>query len=143
MMDGPMTELRRGSVVGGTITGLRNYGAFLELDGGVSGLLHISQVSYDRIDNLETLFTIGQVTYQSYNHHMIISIQPCNRITYPYPLPLSHDTHSTYSFATLSTHACCLPSPNSHFSLLFTIFCCFFTIILVFSSLLLCCSDAR
>ena len=44
----------------GTITGLRNYGAFLELDGGMAGLLHISQISYDRVDNLETLFTIGQ-----------------------------------------------------------------------------------
>jgi small subunit ribosomal protein S1 len=47
-------------VVGGTITGLRNYGAFLELEGGMAGLLHISQISYDRVDNLETLFTIGQ-----------------------------------------------------------------------------------
>lgn len=44
----------------GTITGLRNYGAFLELDGGMAGLLHISQISYDRVDSLETLFTIGQ-----------------------------------------------------------------------------------
>lgn len=54
------TELTRGEVVSGTITGLRQYGAFLELDGGVAGLLHISQISYDRIDNLESLFTIGQ-----------------------------------------------------------------------------------
>ena len=53
-------ELTRGEVVSGTITGLRQYGAFLELDGGVAGLLHISQISYDRIDNLESLFTIGQ-----------------------------------------------------------------------------------
>ena len=44
----------------GTITGLRNYGAFLELDWGMAGLLHISQISYDRVDKLETLFTIGQ-----------------------------------------------------------------------------------
>merc|ERR1711998_809720 len=44
----------------GTITGLRNYGAFLELEGGMAGLLHISQISYDRIDNLENLFQIGQ-----------------------------------------------------------------------------------
>lgn len=54
------TELTRGEIVSGTITGLRQYGAFLELDGGVAGLLHISQISYDRIDNLENLFTIGQ-----------------------------------------------------------------------------------
>ena len=59
-----MTEsqsaLKRGEVVQGTITGLRAYGAFLELDGGVAGLLHISQISYGRVENPETLFTIGQ-----------------------------------------------------------------------------------
>ncbi|KAJ1430994.1 hypothetical protein B484DRAFT_328057, partial [Ochromonadaceae sp. CCMP2298] len=52
--------LVRGTVFAGTITGLRNYGAFMELDGGSAGLLHISQISYDRIENLESLFTIGQ-----------------------------------------------------------------------------------
>lgn len=54
------SELKRGAVVSGTITGMRAYGAFLELEGGVAGLLHISQISYDRIDNLEELFTVGQ-----------------------------------------------------------------------------------
>jgi small subunit ribosomal protein S1 len=54
------TALKRGEVVGGTVTGLRAYGAFLELDGGVAGLLHISQISYGRVENPETLFTIGQ-----------------------------------------------------------------------------------
>lgn len=51
---------KKGDVVAGTVTGLRNYGAFLELEGGMAGLLHISQISYDRIDNLEKLFQIGQ-----------------------------------------------------------------------------------
>ena len=53
-------SFKKGDVVAGTITGLRNYGAFLELEGGMAGLLHISQISYDRIDNLEKLFQIGQ-----------------------------------------------------------------------------------
>lgn len=53
-------ELTKGTVIKGTITGLRNYGAFLELEGGTAGLLHISQISYDRIENLEQMFTIGQ-----------------------------------------------------------------------------------
>ena len=59
-MESQNVDLNRGEVVAGTVTGLRQYGAFLELDGGVAGLLHISQISYDRIDNLESLFTIGQ-----------------------------------------------------------------------------------
>ena len=54
------SELKRGSVVSGTITGIRTYGAFLELEGGAAGLLHISQISYDRIDNLEELLSVGQ-----------------------------------------------------------------------------------
>jgi small subunit ribosomal protein S1 len=53
-------EIKRGEVVSGTVTGLRQYGAFLELDGGMNGLLHISQISYDRIENVENVFTIGQ-----------------------------------------------------------------------------------
>jgi len=53
-------DFKKGDVVSGTITGLRQYGAFLELDGGIAGLLHISQITYDRIDNLEKLFQIGQ-----------------------------------------------------------------------------------
>lgn len=59
-MDGATFDLKRGAVVSGTITGLRNYGAFLELEGGMAGLLHISQISYDRVENLENLFKIGQ-----------------------------------------------------------------------------------
>lgn len=54
------TDLKKGEVIAGTITGLRPYGAFLELEGGLAGLLHISQISYDRIENLESLFSIGQ-----------------------------------------------------------------------------------
>lgn len=53
-------DLNKGEVMDATVTGLRAYGAFLELDGGQAGLLHISQISYDRVDNLEELFKIGQ-----------------------------------------------------------------------------------
>jgi len=30
------------------------------LEGGMAGLLHISQISYDRVDNVENIFKIGQ-----------------------------------------------------------------------------------
>lgn len=52
--------LERGSVIEGTVTGLRQYGAFLELPGGQAGLLHISQISFERIENLENIFTVGE-----------------------------------------------------------------------------------
>lgn len=60
LMETNAADIKRGSVVSGTVTGLRNYGVFLELQGGMAGLLHISQISVDRIENLENLFTIGQ-----------------------------------------------------------------------------------
>lgn len=53
-----MNDLSRGDVVDGMIKALKPYGAFVEV-GGMSGLLHISQISYDRIDNLEKLFQPG------------------------------------------------------------------------------------
>lgn len=53
-------DFKKYSLSAGVITGLRPYGAFVELEGGVSGLLHISQISYDRIDNVESVLTVGQ-----------------------------------------------------------------------------------
>lgn len=56
----PQIQLQSGQVVEGTVTGLRKYGVFLEITGGYAGLLHISQISYDRVTDLEKLFSIGQ-----------------------------------------------------------------------------------
>ena len=83
----------------GTITGLRNYGAFLELDGGMAGLLHISQISYDRVDNLETLFTIGQ-------RCKVLPCATCLALPYrPCPASSSYNTKNIFfsiSFSRLS-----------------------------------------
>lgn len=53
-----MADLSRGDVVSGIVKALKPYGAFVEV-GGMSGLLHISQISYDRIDDLEKVFQPG------------------------------------------------------------------------------------
>jgi len=58
--DNQIASFKRNQVVSGIITGLRIYGAFIELEGGMAGLLHISQISYDRVDNVENIFKIGQ-----------------------------------------------------------------------------------
>ena len=54
-----MADLSRGDIVGGLVKAIKPYGAFVEV-GGMSGLLHISQISYDRIDDLEKVFQPGQ-----------------------------------------------------------------------------------
>ena len=53
-----MSDLSRGDVVNGLVKALKPYGAFVEV-GGMSGLLHISQISYDRIDDLEKVLQPG------------------------------------------------------------------------------------
>lgn len=53
-----MADLSRGDVVQGMVKALKPYGAFIEVD-GMSGLLHISQISYDRIDDLEKVLQPG------------------------------------------------------------------------------------
>uniref|UniRef100_A0A7S0CIZ7 S1 motif domain-containing protein n=2 Tax=Proboscia inermis TaxID=420281 RepID=A0A7S0CIZ7_9STRA len=55
-----MTDLSRGDLVQGAVKALKPYGAFVEV-GGMSGLLHISQISYDRIDDLEAVFQVGDM----------------------------------------------------------------------------------
>jgi len=54
-----MANLSRGDLVDGVVKALKPYGAFVEI-GGMSGLLHISQISYDRIDDLEKVLQPGQ-----------------------------------------------------------------------------------
>jgi small subunit ribosomal protein S1 len=55
-----MADLSRGDLVSGVVKAIKPYGAFVEV-GGMSGLLHISQISYDRIDDLEKILTPGML----------------------------------------------------------------------------------
>lgn len=49
-----------GSVVEGTVESLQNYGAFITLGDGLSGLLHISQISSKRIKHPSVALSVGQ-----------------------------------------------------------------------------------
>eukprot|EP00249_Psilotum_nudum_P005798 c19221_g1_i1 orf=111-1373(+) len=52
------TSLVIGSVVEGIVQTVKPYGAFIDI-GGVSGLLHISQISHDRIANVDNVLSQG------------------------------------------------------------------------------------
>ncbi len=41
-----------GKVVEGTVTGITNFGAFIQLPGGDSGLVHISEISDDYVEKV-------------------------------------------------------------------------------------------
>ena len=48
------------SVVTGAVESLQNYGAFVRLENGLSGLVHISQISDKRIKAASDVLTVGQ-----------------------------------------------------------------------------------
>ena len=48
-----------GDVIEGTVKNVTDFGAFIDL-GGVDGLLHISEMSWGRVDNPKKVFTVGE-----------------------------------------------------------------------------------
>ncbi|GAX76239.1 hypothetical protein CEUSTIGMA_g3683.t1 [Chlamydomonas eustigma] len=50
---------KRGDLVEGTIQYLRPYGAFIDLGNGIIGLMHISQISHERVFNVENVLRPG------------------------------------------------------------------------------------
>lgn len=53
-------QLGIGSVVTGSVQSLKPYGAFIDI-GGISGLLHVSQISHDRITDISTVLQPGDI----------------------------------------------------------------------------------
>ncbi|WP_066634326.1 S1 RNA-binding domain-containing protein [Desulfolucanica intricata] len=48
-----------GSIVEGIVTGITNFGAFVELEGGQTGLVHISEVSDVYVKDINDFLKIG------------------------------------------------------------------------------------
>src|SRR5437763_10471479 len=49
------------SVVEGTVTKTKKYGAFLQVLPGIEGLLHISELSWDHVEKTEDVLKVGEV----------------------------------------------------------------------------------
>lgn len=49
-----------GSIARGKVTGLTRYGAFVALEGGSVGMVHISEVSYQYVEDLSQHLQVGQ-----------------------------------------------------------------------------------
>jgi ribosomal protein S1 len=49
-----------GSIVSGTVTKTKKYGAFLQVMPGIEGLLHISELSWDHVDKTEDVLKVGE-----------------------------------------------------------------------------------
>jgi small subunit ribosomal protein S1 len=53
-------RFRIGDLVKGTITKLTNFGAFVQLQDDIDGLVHISQISEDRVEKVKDVLKVGQ-----------------------------------------------------------------------------------
>ncbi len=47
------------SVVKGKVTSVADFGVFVELEEGIEGLIHISQISHERIDKPSSVYKVG------------------------------------------------------------------------------------
>jgi len=64
LADDPWSDIdshfRIGDVVTGTVTKITSFGAFVELKDGIDGLVHISQISEERIEKIKDVLKPGQ-----------------------------------------------------------------------------------
>lgn len=54
-----MSQLEVGGIMEGVVESLQNYGAFVRLANGLSGLVHISQISDKRVKSPSDVLTVG------------------------------------------------------------------------------------
>ncbi len=59
MINEIVKEVEVGEIYNGVITTITNFGAFVELIKGKEGLLHISNMTHERLDKVENLFKVG------------------------------------------------------------------------------------
>lgn len=55
-----VSEYQRGDVIKATIVSITEFGAFAQIIPGVDGLIHISQISTDRVTNIASVLSVGQ-----------------------------------------------------------------------------------
>jgi len=51
--------LKEGMTVNGTVTSIKKFGAFIDI-GGIEGLIPISEISWGRVEDIETVLSVGQ-----------------------------------------------------------------------------------
>lgn len=68
-------QIEQGSVVKGKVTGLTDFGAFVELEGGKTGMIHISEVSSSYVKDIKEHLQLNQEVTAK-----VISISPEGKI---------------------------------------------------------------
>ncbi|MBI9011095.1 MAG: 30S ribosomal protein S1 [Clostridiales bacterium] len=88
VQDNPWSDISayysEGDVVTGVVTRLASFGAFVELESGIDGLLHVSEISEERIAKAADVLSIGQtvevliIGIDSEKHKMSFSMKALN-----------------------------------------------------------------
>ena len=58
-MEEKIANVKVGSVVKGKVESLQTYGAFVRLEDGLSGLVHVSQISRKRVKSPKDVLSVG------------------------------------------------------------------------------------
>jgi general stress protein 13 len=58
-----MNKLKEKDIIKVKITGIQNYGAFVDIDEEYDGLIHISEISYGFVKNISDYLNIGDNVY--------------------------------------------------------------------------------
>ena len=69
--------LQVGDIVEGKVTGIKPFGAFVSLPEGKTGLVHISEVSYEFVQDLSAVLSDGQTVSVK-----VLSIAPDDRLVH-------------------------------------------------------------
>lgn len=56
-----LEDRKEGELLKGTVTRIEKYGAFIELESGIEGLAHISELSWSRVNDPQEVVQVGQV----------------------------------------------------------------------------------
>ncbi|MBQ8014821.1 MAG: S1 RNA-binding domain-containing protein [Clostridia bacterium] len=69
-------QFEEGAIVTGKITGLTDFGAFVELEGGKTGMIHISEIASNYVKDIREHVSVGQEIKAK-----IISVSPEGKIS--------------------------------------------------------------
>ena len=58
-----MENLKPGDIVKGQVTGIENYGAFINIDDNYNGLIHISEISEGFVKDINDFVKVGESIY--------------------------------------------------------------------------------
>lgn len=75
----------------GVISGIKPYGAFVDLENGVKGLIHISEIKTGYVDSIYNVFKIGQtvqvqvIDYDEYSGKVSLSMRTLEEEKHHFP----------------------------------------------------------